>query len=315
MYFMLGDIMLDAIHVTEFSENHSANFSEHEVLKGKPRLQAMGENLTDLRFAVRLHYKNGGVESRYQSLLNAKAKQAALALIWGRGKYKGNYVITDISASTQFTDGQGNVLCREMDISLREFVGETSDSWLGAALNIGSNSLLGSILPEGLTKTFSGIKETVNQGVALYQKGKRAVDEVQNTIAIIRQLKDDPQTALAYLPSALNSLSGAILPFGELTNMQDEFKQASVILQEIGEFSDGVAEIYDGLNTIKSGFNDVLNNNQTSWENWFTPSVSALSDVTDSLDVLAPKVAKMTAWIVLRTDYDTQTNSEVNNEQ
>ncbi|VEI47058.1 Uncharacterised protein [Actinobacillus equuli] len=96
--------------------------------------------------------------------------------------------------------------------------------------------------------------------------------------------------------------------------MQDEFKQASVILQEIGEFSDGVAEIYDGLNTIKSGFNDVLNNNQTSWENWFTPSVSALSDVTDSLDVLAPKVAKMTAWIVLRTDYDTQTNSEVSNE-
>lgn len=100
MYFMLGDISLESIDLTEFSENHSANYAEHAVLKGKPRLQAMGENLSDITLAVRLHYKIGGVESRYQALLSAKAKQEALALIWGRGKYKGNYVITDISSET-----------------------------------------------------------------------------------------------------------------------------------------------------------------------------------------------------------------------
>lgn len=194
-----------------------------------------------------------------------------------------------------------------MNITLKEFIGDESEGLLGAALNIGGNSLIGSILPQGLTKTLTTVKQAVNKGVELYQKGKRAIDEVQNTVAIIRQLKSEPQTALAYLPSAFSHLSDAILPFGELTGMQDTFKKASNTLRELGDFSDGVAEIYDNLNTIKNGFNEVLNNGETGWENWFTPSVSALSDVTDGLDVLAPKVAKMTAWIVLRTDEDTQT--------
>lgn len=109
------------------------------VTKGKPKLQAMGEKLTDLSFAIRLHHKIGGVESRYQALLAAKAKQEALALIWGTGKYKGNYVITDISSTTLFTDAKGNALAREMNISLREFVGNGQNSLLSAALNVCGN--------------------------------------------------------------------------------------------------------------------------------------------------------------------------------
>ena len=108
MYFMLGNIAFEPVNLTDFSETHSGDFAEHAVLKGKPRLQAVGEKLTELSFAIRLHHKIGGVESRYQALLSAKAKQEALVLIWGAGKYKGNYVITDISSSTLFTDAKGN---------------------------------------------------------------------------------------------------------------------------------------------------------------------------------------------------------------
>lgn len=131
MYFMLGDIALEAIDLTEFSETHAAEFAEHAVLKGKPRLQAMGEKLNELSFAIRLHHNIGGVESRYQALLTAKAEQQALALIWGRSKYKGDYVITQLTSNTLFTDKQGNALCREMTISLKEFVGngERLEDW------------------------------------------------------------------------------------------------------------------------------------------------------------------------------------------
>ena len=117
----------------------------------------MGEKLSELSFAIRLHHKIGGVESRYQALLAAKAKQDALALMWG-SKYKGNFVITDISSTTLFTDGKGNALAREMNISLREFVGNGQNSLLGAALNVGGKSLLGSILPQGLVNTLSTVK-------------------------------------------------------------------------------------------------------------------------------------------------------------
>ena len=70
------------------------------------------------------------MESRYQALLAAKAKQEALALMWG-SKYKGNFVITDISSTTLFTDGKGNALAREMNISLREFVGNSQTAYWG----------------------------------------------------------------------------------------------------------------------------------------------------------------------------------------
>ncbi|WP_460036609.1 phage tail protein, partial [Mannheimia haemolytica] len=99
MYFMLGNIAFEPVNLTEFSEQHTAEFAEHAVLKGKPRLQAMGEKLNELNFSLRLHHTIGGVESRYQALLEAKAKQAALALIWG-SRYKGDYVIVDISSTT-----------------------------------------------------------------------------------------------------------------------------------------------------------------------------------------------------------------------
>ena len=141
MYFMLGNIAFEPVNLTDFSETHSADFAEHAVLKGKPRLQAVGEKLTELSFAIRLHHKIGGVESRYQALLSAKAKQEALALIWGAGKYKGNYVITDISSSTLFTDAKGNALAREMNISLREICRQWTKQPTGCGVKCGRKTL------------------------------------------------------------------------------------------------------------------------------------------------------------------------------
>ena len=178
MYFMLGSVVFEPVDLTDFNETHAADFAEHAVLKGKPRLQAMGEKLTELNFAIRLHHTLGGVERRYQELLGAKSKQDALPLIIGRGKYKGNFVITDISSVTLFTDKFGNALCREMNINLREFVGDIEDNPLGAALNIGGNSLLGSILPAGAVKALSQVKETVQKGAELFNQGPQIVDSV-----------------------------------------------------------------------------------------------------------------------------------------
>lgn len=298
MYFMLGNIAFEPVNLTEFSEQHTAEFAEHAVLKGKPRLQAMGEKLNELNFSLRLHHTIGGVESRYQALLEAKAKQAALALIWG-SRYKGDYVIVDISSTTLFTDGRGNALAREMQISLKEFVGDNEGGVLGEALNFGRGSLLGSILPSGAVTALSQIKTAVSRGVELYNSGKRLVDEVQNTVAIIRQLKNDPATALAYLPAALANLDGALGHFGNLTGLSETLGGLQAKLPAAVAFSEEIGEIYQSLQIMRSSLDNASANN---WDNWFTPAESALAEVADSFDHLAKPVAKMTAWIVLRTD-------------
>lgn len=309
MYFMLGNIAFEPVNLTDFSETHSADFAEHAVLKGKPRLQAMGEKLTDLSFAIRLHHKIGGVESRYQSLLSAKAKQDALALMWG-SKYKGNFVITDISSTTLFTDGKGNALAREMNISLKEFVGNGQAGLLGAALNVGGKSLLGSILPKGLTNTLSTVKSTVSRGVELYNQGKRAVDEVRNTVAVVRQLAHDPASALAYLPSALANLDNALGGFGELVGMQSAFEGVRQYLPAISEFSRDVSAIYDDLQIMKQSFSRASADSE--WNNWFTPADNALTEINERLDNSANSVAKMTAWIVLREDENVENENDPN---
>ena len=309
MYFMLGNIAFEPVNLTDFNETHSADFAEHAVLKGKPKLQAMGEKLTDLSFAIRLHHKIGGVESRYQSLLSAKAKQDALALMWG-SKYKGNFVITDISSTTLFTDGKGNALAREMNISLKEFVGNGQAGLLGAALNVGGKSLLGSILPKGLTNTLSTVKSAVSRGVELYNQGKRAVDEVRNTVAIVRQLAHDPASALAYLPSTLANLDNALGGFGELVGMQSAFEGVRQYLPAISEFSRDVSAVYDDLQIMKQSFSRASADSE--WNNWFTPADNALAEINERLDNSANSVAKMTAWIVLREDENVEILNDTN---
>ena len=309
MYFMLGNIAFEPVNLTDFSETHSADFAEHAVLKGKPKLQAMGEKLTDLSFAIRLHHKIGGVESRYQSLLSAKAKQDALALIWG-SKYKGNFVITDISSTTLFTDGKGNALAREMNISLKEFVGNGQAGLLGAALNVGGKSLLGSILPQGLVNTLSTAKRAVSRAVEIYQQGKRAVDEVRNTVAVVRQLAHDPASALAYLPSTLANLDNALGGFGELVGMQSTFDGVRQYLPAISEFSRDVSAVYDDLQIMKQSFSRASADSE--WHNWFTPADNALTEINERLDNSANSVAKMTAWIVLREDEDVEILNDPN---
>lgn len=304
MYFMLGSVVFEPVDLTDFNETHAADFAEHAVLKGKPRLQAMGEKLTELNFAIRLHHTLGGVERRYQELLGAKSKQAALPLIIGRGKYKGNFVITDISSVTLFTDKFGNALCREMNISLREFVGDIEENPLGAALNIGGNSLLGSILPAGAVKALSQVKETVQKGAELFNQGRQIIDSVRDTVAVVRQLSDDPASALAYLPGILKNLDGAIGNFGELTGMRDLLEGVHKVLPAVSDLARESAGIYEDLMSMKDSLTLGTQSGGTDWDSWFKPADSALSDINERIDNAAAPVAEMTAWVVLRKDED-----------
>lgn len=300
MYLMLGDIVLEPIDITDFSETQSATFAEHAVLKGKPRLQAMGEGLTELRFACRLHYKVGHVEQRYQALLSAKRKQNALALLWGRGKFKGNFVITDISSTTLFTDKYGNVLSRELDINLKEFAGEIKNKKAGAALNAGKGALLGSFLPKEVKSALNSAKEMVKKGVAIFNEGKRVFNEVQNTISIVKQFADDPVSALASLPSAISGVDKALGGFGQLVGMSEALNSVSSVLPVVGQFTQEVSSMYSEFNSIQQEFTHAIEG--ADFVDWFSSVESSINTISDSFDRLAEPVAKMTAWVVLRED-------------
>ena len=80
------------------------------------------------------------------------------------------------------------------------------------------------------------------------------------------------------------------------------------VLPSAVQFAEEVGGIYSDLQTMKDCFSSADEN--TAWEDWFTPADSALSSLNDRFDSLAKPVAEMTAWVVLRTDEE---NHEGNN--
>lgn len=60
MYAMLGDVRFETLQsFSSLEAQHSAKFAKHEVLKGRPRLQAMENELTTLKFGLKLHWMLG----------------------------------------------------------------------------------------------------------------------------------------------------------------------------------------------------------------------------------------------------------------
>ena len=72
MYAMLGNVRFELLEgFTALEETHTADFARHEVLKGRPRLQALRNALTEIRFSLRLHWKLGNPDTAFKGLVAA----------------------------------------------------------------------------------------------------------------------------------------------------------------------------------------------------------------------------------------------------
>lgn len=108
MFAQLGDVPFELLNsFTDLEETHEAQFAKHEVLQGRPRLQAMGNALTELKFGIRLHWRLGDVDAAYKGLVAAKEAQQAVSLVYGSGRFAGWFVIERLAARTRMMDQHG----------------------------------------------------------------------------------------------------------------------------------------------------------------------------------------------------------------
>ena len=127
MYAMLGEVRFELLNsFTSLETQHAANFAKHEVLKGRPRLQALQNELTTLRFSLKLHWRLGNPDTAYKGLLSALEAQQAVSLVYGSGRFVGWFVLERLTERTLIQDAQGRTAARELDVELTQFVGETN---------------------------------------------------------------------------------------------------------------------------------------------------------------------------------------------
>ena len=221
MYAMLGDVRFELLNsFTSLEMEHAANFAKHEVLKGRPRLQALQNELTTLRFSLKLHWRLGNPDTAYKGLLSALEAQQAVSLVYGSGRFVGWFVLERLTERTLIQDAQGRTSARELDVELTQFVGDPNNPLPTPAVKSGGQNPLLSLLPESVQAKAGKLISAVEKGVKIYRAAEAGIGDMQNLIQAAKNLKNDPAGALNLLGDALNIGAGTL---GRLNALAEEF--------------------------------------------------------------------------------------------
>lgn len=297
MYAMLGDIRFEFLNsFSDFEENHTALFAKHEVLAGRPRLQAMGNELTGIRFSLRLHWQLGSVDAAYKGLIAAKEAQQAVSLVFGSGRFMGWFVIESVSSRTLIQDGQGRTAARELDVELTEFVGDPNNPLPTPGVAAGGKNPLLAMLPESVQGTASQIADAVETGVRIYRTVEREIGQIQDLITHAQDLRNDPLALFGVLGDAAGIGGAALGKLNTLPEIGQWFGDLSGAAEMLGCGSQAARELSGGMAAIRGGMES------GSVGAWLDAGAEAVAAATDSLANGSRGVQSLTAWLATRKD-------------
>lgn len=239
MYAQLGEVRFELLQgFTNLEAAHAAKFAKHEVLAGRPRLQALQNELTELRFGLKLHWLLGNPDTAYKGLLAAKEAQQAVSLVYGSGRFAGWWVIERLTERTLITDAQGRTAARELDVELTEFVGDPNNPLPTPAVMGGKQNPLLSLLPESVQAQAGEVMKAVETGVKIYRAAESGIDEMQSLLTAAKTLKHDPAALLNLAGDALGAGSGVLAKLNglpEVTAVLGDLSAASQMAAQLGQ--------------------------------------------------------------------------------
>ncbi|ADJ61742.1 phage tail protein [Herbaspirillum seropedicae] len=120
---LLGQISFALIsYSAEVQGKFAANYAEHALIDGKPRLQWTGDKLNDVNWKLVFHADFCDPTRELNKLRAAIAAHEALPLVYANGDYKGWFVPTEADLTLHRTTADGAALWIEVKLALREYV-------------------------------------------------------------------------------------------------------------------------------------------------------------------------------------------------
>ena len=296
MYAMLGDVRFDFLtSFNSFEEAHKALFGKHEVLAGRPRLQAMGNDLTTIKLSVRLHWRLGNPDTAYNGLLAAKESQQAQALVFGSGRFVGWFVIESLNSRTTMQDAQGRTAAREVDVDLTEFIGDPNNPLQTPGVGGGLSPLL-SLLPESVRGAVSSVADAVQTGVRIYNAAEKAVNDVQTLVTQAKQLADNPLAAFDVLGSAINLGGGVVTELGQLPFIGQKMGDLSGVTDFLKYTGAAAQSMNTAVNTLSAGVSS------GTIGAWLNTGSALVEQAADGLTNAAKGAQVFTGWLASRSD-------------
>ncbi|XXQ68991.1 phage tail protein [Neisseriaceae bacterium B1] len=297
MFAQLGDVKFELLNsFTVLEETHAAHFAKHDVLKGRPRLQAMGNDLTELRFGIKLHWKLGDVDTAYKGLIAAKEAQQAVSLVYGSGRFVGWFVIERLTARTTQMDAQGRTAARELDVDLSEFVGDPNNPLPTPAVLSGSQNPLLAMLPESVQSQVSPIVENVQKAVKVYRTVEKEVGDVQRLIQAAKELKNDPVGALQIIGDVVGVAGGALGKLNGLPEITDKLGDLSGVAAFATQAAQATHQLGDAVGGLRAGYES------GTVGGWLIEGSNAVDAAAESLSNGAAALQSLTAFIAARKD-------------
>jgi phage protein U len=134
MLAQLGDVQFLVVGPLEgLSRERRYGYAAHAVYGGKPRLQAVGDELDTLSLALAFHDWLGDPDVDIRALDDAAARHEALPFVLGTGELLGRFVVQSLSLELRETDALGAVLQARVRVELLEWVDDTPLELLTAA--------------------------------------------------------------------------------------------------------------------------------------------------------------------------------------
>ncbi|MEI7150872.1 phage tail protein [Pectobacterium carotovorum] len=292
MFAVLGDIEFELITYWDgFESTFGVDYAEHSRIEGKPGLQFVGEQLDEFRISLVFHSLYCTPDNELSRLRRAMRAHQALALVFGNGDYRGWFVITAVTASSQQTDSSGNVMAMTAEVTLREYIGDPKSPLKPPAIN---SAIPGTgVVTSAVTKP-SGMAQSVRDAVNYAKKAQSALTTAASTVRAVQKMATNPTVALTRIPGLMSQIGGVTAPLTAsipaLNAVKDAFPDAVRLARDTGQAATFVASARQSLAGVDSRN--------------LAAALNTVSGQFDAAGVLlknnSPALSKMTSTIVAR---------------
>lgn len=197
LFAVLNDIEMEVIAWMDGLEwRYAATYAQQDLIGGKGVLQHTGFAPDEASVQAMLHASWCNPATEFARLRDKMLAAEPLAFVLGTGEYRGVFVITDIAATTRQTDGAGALIGIELQISLKEYIGDPATpnppGVIGEGYRIPLDGLASGAEPFG--GPLGELLGMVTDGVAA---AGQALDFAARAQSVVALASRDPLAALA----------------------------------------------------------------------------------------------------------------------
>lgn len=242
MYFQLGDIKFEGlIGFESFTDSVEAVYAQHDLINRKPKLQRTGDTLREFSGTIQFHSSFCIPEDQYLKLEGKRKTGEALPLIYGNGRYEGDYYLKTLSRTPNHTAPNGDYISLTCSITLIEADSVLSPSQLEAQAKSSAFALTSNRpLPVGTSVT-----DVNNPALSVMNENKAATQGAAKMVGVNETA--DKKVA------DINASSGQITAAQAFVNMAPSvMSKMSQLINDIGRALDNITALLIANRTMNS---------------------------------------------------------------